>query len=275
MPGNATVIQKPKSVHIGQVFYVTFAGLLDRAHELGLESIDTEILKYPDYKDGTCAVVKATVVMTSGLRCVGHGDADESNCPKMVANALIRMAETRAKARALRDAVNVGDIAIEEFGPQDPHEMVPISPQELRTAREAGNTANRPSNDKETAEDRPEPKRLSISAVDARQKFKAKCEEIGIAVNTLQPDQINTLIRNVSAVEMVKAANVEMWDDATETINNLLEAFAAVGAECDRDTVEKFLAAANDVPNSAGIWQYTKEQWDNTALYVIQNVDPV
>lgn len=46
----------------------------------------------------------------------GIGDATRKNVAKNIAGHLIRMAETRAKARALRDAVNIGATALEELG---------------------------------------------------------------------------------------------------------------------------------------------------------------
>ncbi|MDP2728270.1 MAG: hypothetical protein Q8P59_12090, partial [Dehalococcoidia bacterium] len=57
----------------------------------------------------------ATVEMENGRTFSGIGDASPHNVNEMMSNCLIRMAETRAKARALRDAVNMGVVALEEL----------------------------------------------------------------------------------------------------------------------------------------------------------------
>src|ERR671915_2259755 len=99
--------------------YVLFAGLLDEAHSRGLRGIDTELVQVPDDANGSVAIVKATAEMDDGRRFSGIGDASPENVGRNIVPHLIRIAETRAKARALRDAVNVGATALEELSDGD------------------------------------------------------------------------------------------------------------------------------------------------------------
>ena len=99
--------------------YVLYQGLLDEAHARGLRGIDTELVQVPTAENGNVALVKSVVEMEAaddyeGIRTFsGIGDASPENVGRNIVPHIIRMAETRAKARALRDAVNVGATALE------------------------------------------------------------------------------------------------------------------------------------------------------------------
>ncbi len=96
----------------------TYAGLLARAHEEGLKGIITELLQVPSKDNGQVAIAKAQVTTGKGV-FNGIGDASPANVNKKIAPHIIRMAETRAKARALRDAVNIGIVCLEELGGEE------------------------------------------------------------------------------------------------------------------------------------------------------------
>lgn len=112
--------------------FVLHAGLLDVAHKSGLQEIRTELVSF----ENGLAIVKARVVMAhednKGQPFVrtftAHGDAGiievikqgklikVSNTNPMVAQHIIRIAETRAINRALRFATNIGMCSVEESG---------------------------------------------------------------------------------------------------------------------------------------------------------------
>jgi hypothetical protein len=109
--------------------FVTYQGLLDLLHQLseGFFAVETEVVQLPGADNGHTAVVIARVRIFDSQDAdvvrrltTGIGDADPSNVSAQMRPHLIRMAETRAKARALRDAVNVGMAALEELGPEEP-----------------------------------------------------------------------------------------------------------------------------------------------------------
>ena len=99
---------------VGQKQVIKYEGLLAAAHEHGLRSISTELVQTPSKANDNVAIARAVVVTCRGA-FEGIGDASPANVNARVANALIRVAETRAKARALRDAVNVGIVSLDEL----------------------------------------------------------------------------------------------------------------------------------------------------------------
>jgi len=105
---------------VGTKDVVVYPGLLSKAHDEGLKSIQTSLLQIPAKDNGGIAIAKAIVETAKGI-FEGIGDASPENVTSFVVPHLIRMAETRAKARALRDAVNVGVISFEELDGDELH----------------------------------------------------------------------------------------------------------------------------------------------------------
>lgn len=98
--------------------FVTYEGLLDLAHQRGLLSIEVEIIQIPDKENNMTAICKA-IASTEKETYVDIGDASPSSVNSALIPHIIRMASTRAKARALRDLTNVGMTAIEELSFED------------------------------------------------------------------------------------------------------------------------------------------------------------
>lgn len=76
--------------------FVLYAGLLDLAHERGLESIETELLQVPNEGNNHVAICRATVTLKGEFGVIlftGIGDAAPNNVAPMLQNCLIRMAE--------------------------------------------------------------------------------------------------------------------------------------------------------------------------------------
>ena len=94
---------------------ISYAGLLDLVHQDRLAEITTRLLQTPSEENGQTAIVHATVRTSRGT-FTGIGDANPRNVNPRIAPHIIRMAETRAEARAFRVALNIGTVAIEELG---------------------------------------------------------------------------------------------------------------------------------------------------------------
>ncbi len=117
---------------------VTFRQLLGMAHEKGLLGIETEALTVED----GFAFFRAKVTLSGGddgeaLVYTGHAEATKNNVAPAMQSCLPRMAETRAVVRALRLAVNVGEVAAEELSGYDDSAGVPQTRTQVRQAAAA------------------------------------------------------------------------------------------------------------------------------------------
>jgi len=91
--------------------FVRYAGLLAMAHERGLQKLEATFVSVTN----ALAVAQATATFLDGRCFVESGDATPENVHFGVRPHFARLALTRAKARALRDALNIGICAVEEL----------------------------------------------------------------------------------------------------------------------------------------------------------------
>lgn len=93
--------------------HVLYAGLLSLAHQQGLVRLEVQLVCVTADR----ATATATAVFADGRRFTEAADATPDNVGSRIKPHYPRMALTRAKARALRDALNLGDlVAAEELG---------------------------------------------------------------------------------------------------------------------------------------------------------------
>lgn len=95
--------------------YVQYAGLLALAHERGLVSLKARLVSVtPDL-----ALAEAEAVFRDGREFSEAADATPGNVGVQVRPHYPRMALVRAKARALRDALNIAMCTLEELGSEE------------------------------------------------------------------------------------------------------------------------------------------------------------
>ena len=92
--------------------FVKYAGLLTMAHAQGLQQLEAWFTGVSD----TLAVAHATATFRDGRRFSESGEATPENVGRQVRPHFARLALTRAKARCLRDALNIALCAVEELG---------------------------------------------------------------------------------------------------------------------------------------------------------------
>ena len=96
--------------------FVTYAGLLKKAHEKGLQSIEIiESWVSEDMKKAWCKVIAKFIKDKKEMFFDGFGSSTPENTGEMTQSHPVEMAHTRAKGRALRDYLNIGTAMIEEL----------------------------------------------------------------------------------------------------------------------------------------------------------------
>ena len=91
--------------------FVQYAGLLAMAHEKGLQSLSAHFISVTP----ELALAEATAEFRDGKTFMECADATPANVGAKVKAHFARMALTRAKARALRDALNISMCSVEEL----------------------------------------------------------------------------------------------------------------------------------------------------------------
>src|SRR5262249_448194 len=91
-------------------YEIQYEGLLAMAHEHGLVELGAEFVSVT----GDLALACAWAHFADGRKFWEAGDATPSNVHQLVKGHFPRVALTRAKARCLRDALNIGLVAVEE-----------------------------------------------------------------------------------------------------------------------------------------------------------------
>lgn len=116
---------------------IKLEGLTAFAHEKGIWKFETEIIQFPSDQNGWTAICKTTIggydwdPIEEKIREVEYcdiGDANVTNCGKMVAASYIRMASTRSQARALRKYTNIDMVCTSELS-----EVVDEAPEPIIT----------------------------------------------------------------------------------------------------------------------------------------------
>lgn len=102
----------------GQRAY-TFESVRNVAQQHGFCGNDLNIFQSPSKENENVAIVLAKIYMLEPDGKVrsytGLGDASPANLTKQTSKAIPRMAETRAMARAFRNALQIGEAVYEEF----------------------------------------------------------------------------------------------------------------------------------------------------------------
>lgn len=268
--------------------FVLYAGLLDLAHKKGLDGIVTELLQIPSEANNRVAIVKATATSKGGQAFDGHGDAAPNNVAPVMQTVLIRLAETRAKARALRDFVNVGVAALEELGPDSDESSPTDNGRRQETEREARTPAKAPERPVQTAKPAqaantlPAENTVQNNGGHSLEKYQAafwhNLKRVGIIQTGMTETMLNDLFDNLWGGECPKQFTTkEEWEQVFDPIGQFLKAWDAtqadspgwekgktiIGAGAVRDYSEQVFGVAATLPRNI-----TREAWFKMARHL-------
>ena len=183
--------------------FCLYAGLLDLAHQQGLRSIRTSLIQAPTDANNRVAICSATVLLhKDGEECefTGIGDAAPNNVAPAMQSCLLRMAETRAKARALRDAVNIGVAAFEELGEDEGPDDAP-GRYDAGANHRSGRSQSPSASQRISPMSAPRSSQRTPTVQETRKPFTANEDEHGVSggpITTSQADAIRALCRKQS-----------------------------------------------------------------------------
>lgn len=210
--------------------FVLYSGLLDLGHQIGIQSIVIDPIQFPKEENGNEGICRAIVTGTDGRQFIEIGDASPANTTAQIASHVLRMAATRAKARALRDMSNIGMTCLEELGDIDniigsnDSKVIPMKTKTQRTSNDSpkpkNNTqekapGNHPEKTKGAAEANPEKKtsdakisnaqRNAILSISKRKGYSEESiiqqiqEIFGVPIDNLSASQASNFIKELQA----------------------------------------------------------------------------
>lgn len=181
--------------------YTTHAGLLATAHENGLEGLWVEMVSWDP--DARAAVMKATAKGQRGTY-TDYGDASPLNVGKMIANACIRMAATRASSRALRLYLGVGMTCFDELPGKDNEPQSQYSPPPKQNFQ-------------------PDPKQVAAGAKKVKEKSREALFYDLCVNNGIEPEFGDFVVCSVKKVESVKALDPDTLRKAVQWLGDMSE----------------------------------------------------
>jgi hypothetical protein len=179
----------------------------------GLKGIHVEALQYPTQENGMEGICKAIVESQDGSEFTEVGDANPKNVNKQIAEHVLRMAATRAKARALRDFTNIGMTCLEELG-------------ELDSVIGAGGSKAKPKKraaKKAPPKTKPQNKVTSITKSEDQPKISTAQKTAILNLGKrrgIEPDELNQMVEETFGVELSSLSS----GDAASFIRNLQQA---------------------------------------------------